>query len=297
MGNKPDRKDAFEAQQRLMVVKLMGELPNFICLIIAAVVSKSILICVDLIDSFNIMLRTVFVFFLSGKLKKDLSYRYNYGTGKVEALASLCCDMLLLMNLAGVTIFAVHDIVHPQQPDKLLFLVILLKLSNVSFDVYVLLRQKKNRMDSKLYRSELAANFKDFLFDGTLLIVLVIANWLRDAQWTWYISPICALALVVAIGCATGLRMRRAVIELMDVTCDEKIQLDILKVLVLLYDQYDEFLEVKSRPSGNQLLVDIYLRFHPETTYEQIAQFTKTASTKLQGMNPDIVLSIVIREE
>ncbi|MEG0898035.1 MAG: cation transporter [Ruthenibacterium sp.] len=297
MDNRPDKKDAFEAQQKLMVVKLMGELPNFICLIIAAVISKSILIWVDLIDSVNIMLSTVFVLILSGKLKKNLSYQYNYGTGKVEAIASLCCDMLLLMNLAIATIFAVYDIVHPQQPTKLLFLVILLKLSNVSFDVYVLFKQKKNLMDSKLYHSEFAANFKDLLFDSTLLIVLVITNFLRSAQWTWYISPICAVVIVVAIGCTTGLRMRRAVIELMDVTCDEKTQREIIKVLVSVYDQYDEFLEVKSRMSGNQLLVDIYLRFHPETTYEQIAQFAKTASTKLRCMNPDIVLSVVIREE
>ncbi|MEG0167791.1 MAG: cation transporter, partial [Ruthenibacterium sp.] len=268
MDYRPDKKDAFEAQQRLMVVKLMGELPNFICLTIAAVISKSILIWVDLIDSVNIMLSTVFVLILSGKLKKNLSYQYNYGTGKVEAIASLCCDMLLLMNLAIATIFAVYDIVHPQQPTKLLFLVILLKLSNVSFDVYVLFKQKKNLMDSKLYHSEFAANFKDLLFDSTLLIVLVITNFLRNAQWTWYISPICAVVIVVTIGCATGLRMRRAVIELMDVTCDEKTQREIIKVLVSVYDQYDEFLEVKSRMSGNQLLVDIYLRFHPDTTYE-----------------------------
>ncbi|MEG0272326.1 MAG: cation transporter [Christensenella sp.] len=297
MNNKPDKKNAYKEQQGVRIIKLMGELPNFICLAIAAFVSKSILIWVDLIDSLNVMLRTVFVFILSGKLKKNLSYQYNYGTGKMEAIASLCCDMLLLMNLAIATIVAVNKIMYPQQPTKILFWVILLKLSNVAFDVYVLLKHKKNLTDSKLYHSELAANFKDLLFDGNLLIILVVTNMLKDAYWTWYISPICALVLVVLIGCTTILRMRKAVIELMDITCDENTQRDIIKVLVSLYERYDEFLEVKSRISGNQLLVDIYLRFHPDTTYEQIVQFAKDASTKLRCMNSDIVLSIVIREE
>ncbi|MEG2175207.1 MAG: cation transporter, partial [Oscillospiraceae bacterium] len=121
MNNKPDKKNSYKEQQGVRIIKLMGELPNFICLAIAAFVSKSILIWVDLIDSLNVMLRTVFVFILSGKLKKNLSYQYNYGTGKMEAIASLCCDMLLLMNLAIATIVAVNKIMYPQQPTKILF--------------------------------------------------------------------------------------------------------------------------------------------------------------------------------
>lgn len=297
MNNTPNKSGTFEAQQKLMVFKLMGELPNLICLLVAALVSQSMLVWMDLIDAVNLLLSTTLVYIFSVKLQKNLSYQYNYGTGKLEAVVSLCCDMLLFVSLVIATVFAVNDFIYPKQPSQLIIWVVLLKLVNVLFDVYVLIEQKKNQMNSSLYHAELGANVKVLLSDGSLFVILIVTYFLRDARWAWYISPIFTLGLVVLLGYSTGLRTRKVVIELMDMTCDEKTQHSIIKVLVSLYDQYDEFFEVKSRTNGDSLLVDVYLRFLPETTFAQIGQFVNTASKKLRNLNPNIVLNVVIREE
>lgn len=297
MNNTPNKSGTFEAQQKLMVFKIMGELPNLICLAVAALVSQSMLVWMDLIDAVNLLLSTTLVYIFSVKLQKNLSYQYNYGTGKLEAVVSLCCDMLLFVSLVIATVFAVNDFIYPKQPSQLIIWVVLLKLVNVLFDVYVLIEQKKNQMNSSLYHAELGANVKVLLSDGSLFVILIVTYFLRDARWAWYISPIFTLGLVVLLGYSTGLRTRKVVIELMDMTCDEKTQHSIIKVLVSLYDQYDEFFEVKSRTNGDKLLVDVYLRFLPETTFAQIGQFVNTASKKLRDLNPNIVLNVVIREE
>lgn len=297
MNNTPNKSGTFEAQQKLMLFKIMGELPNLICLAVAALVSQSMLVWMDLIDAVNLLLSTTLVYIFSVKLQKNLSYQYNYGTGKLEAVVSLCCDMLLFVSLVIATVFAVNDFIYPKQPSQLIIWVVLLKLVNVLFDVYVLIEQKKNQMNSSLYHAELGANVKVLLSDGSLFVILIVTYFLRDARWAWYISPIFTLGLVVLLGYSTGLRTRKVVIELMDMTCDEKTQHSIIKVLVSLYDQYDEFFEVKSRTNGDSLLVDVYLRFLPETTFAQIGQFVNTASKKLRNLNPNIVLNVVIREE
>lgn len=297
MNNTPNKSGTFEAQQKLMLFKIMGELPNLICLLVAALVSQSMLVWMDLIDAVNLLLSTTLVYIFSVKLQKNLSYQYNYGTGKLEAVVSLCCDMLLFVSLVIATVFAVNDFIYPKQPSQLIIWVVLLKLVNVLFDVYVLIEQKKNQMNSSLYHAELGTNVKALLSDGGLFVILFVTYFLRDARWAWYISPIFTLGLVVLLGYSTGLRTRKVVIELMDMTCDEKTQHSIIKVLVSLYDQYDEFFEVKSRTNGDKLLVDVYLRFLPETTFAQIGQFVNTASKKLRNLNPNIVLNVVIREE
>lgn len=296
MNDDHDKNNAFTAQQKLSTMQLLWELPNYIWLVISAILSKSVLVWMDLIDSTHVLCRAIFVIVLSSKLKKNLSYQYNYGTGKVEAIASLCCDVMLLGSLGVVAMFAVNDLLNPLQPSGFILLVVLLKIENTIFDVYVLAKQRKNQVDSKLYHAEHFANVKNLMFDAGLMIIFIITYFLRGFQWACYISPVFSLGLVVVFSYHTVLRMRKSVVELMDTTCDEQTQQNIFKMLVALYDYYDDFIEVKSRRTGDQLLIDIYLRFEPETTYVQICEFTKIASEKLRELDPDSIVSIVIRE-
>ncbi|MEG1156947.1 MAG: cation transporter, partial [Acinetobacter sp.] len=222
-------------------------------------------------------------------------YNYNYGTGKLEAIASLCCDALLMFGLAATIVAAVMGLFEPQQSSELLVLVVLLKIINVAFDASILVKQKKNKIESKLYHAEFAANLKGTLFDCALLVILFITCLLRDFQWTWYISPVFSIVFGLVFFYYTVSRMHRAMLELLDTTCDEETQRNILKVLVELYDHYDEFLEVKSRINADQLLIDIYVRFLPETTYAEIEQFTQIVAEKLEELNPDSVISVVIQ--
>lgn len=296
MKNERNKNNAFVAQQKLAVIQLLWELPNYIWLMISAILSKSMLVWMDLIDSTHVIFRAAFVLALSRKLKKNLSYQYNYGTGKVEAIASLCCDIMLLGSLITAAWFAVNDLLNPSQPTGIILLVVLLKLENVIFDVYILAKQRKNKIDSKFYCSEYSSNMKNLMFDAGLMIIFISTYFLREVQWASYLSPIFSLGLVVVFIYYSALRMRKSVLELMDTTCDEQTQQNIFKTLVALYDYYDNFIEVKSRITGDQLLIDIYLRFKPETTYMQICEFTEIATKKLLELNPNSVVSIVIQE-
>ncbi|MEG1848811.1 MAG: cation transporter, partial [Lachnospiraceae bacterium] len=261
MERNQDRKIAFAKQQKLSAFQLLCELPNYICLFFSALLSHSLLAWVDLIDSTNIVCRETLILILSHKLKKNLSYNYNYGTGKLEALASLCCDVLLMCGLAAMIVAAVMGLLDPQQSSELLIWVVLLKIVNVAVDASILMKQKKNKIESKLYHAEFAANLKSLLFDSALLVIFFITCFLRDFQWTWYISPVFSIVFGLVFFYYTISRMRKAVLELLDTTCDEQTQHNVLKVLVELYDHYDEFLEVKSRINADQLLIDIYVRF------------------------------------
>ncbi|MEG0763475.1 MAG: cation transporter [Oscillospiraceae bacterium] len=297
MKRNQKREIAFAKQQKLSFIQLLWELPNYIFLLLSALISNSILVWVDLIDSTNIICRETLVLALSRKLRKNLSYKYNYGTGKLEAIASLCCDVLLMLGLVVMIGVAVNGLFQPQQTAEMLILVVLLKIENVVFDAYILIKQKKNKIESKLYLAEFAANLKSFLFDGALLVIFFITYFFRAFRWTWYISPVFSIAFALVFFYYTVARMRKAVFELLDTTCDEQTQRNILKVLAELYDYYDDFSEVKSRTNADQLLIDIYVRFLPETTYAEIEQFTQIVAEKLGELSPNSVISVVIQRK
>ena len=93
-------KDGYEKQKNLSFIQFLAETPSFIAVLVSAILSKTILVFVDLLDSFGNILRTAMVTILSKKLSKDLRFEYNYGVGKIEAIASLICDGIVFFWLA-----------------------------------------------------------------------------------------------------------------------------------------------------------------------------------------------------
>ena len=91
----------YKKQQTLSFVQLLSEAPAFIVTLISAIFANTMLLFVDLMDSFGNLLRAALVTILSKKLSKDLRYEYNYGIGKIEAMVSLFVIWLLRNNPLG----------------------------------------------------------------------------------------------------------------------------------------------------------------------------------------------------
>lgn len=77
----------------------------------------------DLFDSFADMLRTGIIAILSKKLTRDLRFEYNYGVGKIEAIAALLCDGIIFFGLLTTLALSVHEFIFPSRPSDLLIAV------------------------------------------------------------------------------------------------------------------------------------------------------------------------------
>lgn len=71
-------------------------MPNFVAVTVSAIVSVSLIVWMDFVDSFCNVVNSGFVALLSRKLRRNLKYEYNYGVGKIEAISSLACDGILI---------------------------------------------------------------------------------------------------------------------------------------------------------------------------------------------------------
>ncbi|MEE0878333.1 MAG: hypothetical protein UH788_03560 [Treponemataceae bacterium] len=111
--------DGYKKQQNLSFAQLLAELPSFIAVLVSAILTRTILIFVDLLDSFGNLLRTAMVTILSKKLSKDLRYEYNYGIGKIEAIASLLCDSIVFFGLLITIGLSIYSIFFPEKPSDL----------------------------------------------------------------------------------------------------------------------------------------------------------------------------------
>lgn len=286
----------YEKQQRLSFLGFIVELPNFIAVAVSAILSGSLIVWMDFIDSLCNVTDAGFVALLSRKLKRNLKYEYNYGIGKVEAISSLCCEGILIFGLLVMLISSVHELINPKEPSGILIYVVLLKVINVLSDANFVRAQYKIKKNGKseLTNAKFYSELKNLAFDSAALVSILICWTFRGYRAAWYFSPVVCIILVCMFFVTAVSRMKKSVGILTDRTLPEKEQMKILRVLSRFNDRYEEFEFLSSRISGETVYIDLRIKFRDDTTYAQIKALCNEISSEMKKQIPQSRVSIVI---
>ena len=292
-------KDGYKKQKNLSFAQFLAETPSFIAVLVSAILSKTILVFVDLLDSFGNILRTAMVTILSKKLSKDLRFEYNYGVGKIEAIASLICDGIVFFGLLLTLGLSVYTIIFPEQPSDLVIAVVGLKVINVSFDTAFFVKQRKilKTHNSAISETNYAAALAALLFDGVTLVSLLVMWLLRNNPIGGYISPVISIFVAIYLMFGYVKRTRQSLIELTDKTLPEEEQMKILNILTRHYSSYSQFHSINSHKSGDTTRIDIHLSFEQDTTFEEILTLKKQMQEELDSLFGNCIVNIVVGEE
>lgn len=275
---------------------LLMELPNLAAVTVSAILSQSLLVWLDFVDSLGNVLSCSLVAVLSHRMTKDLRYTYNYGIGKVEAMTALFSEGMEVCGLLIIGGASVRQLAVPKKPSDFLIWVVVLKAVNVAVDAALLKGQASITKNNTTYvtREEYLSKLSAFLFDAGEL-VSVLGIWLmRDYRISWYISPVLSLGIAIYMFWSCLKHLRKAVSALLDATLPEEDQMKILKVLVRHHAEYDRFGTIKSRKVGTVVIIDIFVSFSPETPFGKIEVLQKQLQTELAAEIPNCRVSIVI---
>lgn len=291
-------RSGYEKQQTLSFAQFLAETPAFIATLVSAILSRAILVYVDLLDSFGYVLRTGLVTILSKKLSKDLRYEYNYGIGKLEAIASLVCDGIVMFGLLLTLGLSVYSIIFPEQPSDLVIAVVGLKVINVTLDTIFYVKQVKilKAHKSAISESNCAAALAALLFDSVTLVSLLAMWLLRSAPAGAYISPVMSIfvAVYLMLGCIK--RTKRALDELTDRTLPEEEQMKILNILTRHYSSYAQCHSINSHKSGDVVRIDLHLSFAGSTGFEEIVRLKKQLQGEFDRQFSRCVVNVVVEE-
>lgn len=296
--SKSEKKDSYRSQQKVSFFNFLAELPNFVAVTISAVLSGSLIVWMDFVDSVCNVLNSGFVALLSRKLRRDLKYEYNYGVGKIEAISSLACDGILICGLILMLASSINSLISPKEPSGLLIYVVLLKIVNVAFDTYFLQAQYKikKQMKTAIADTEFHASLKSFSFDTVALVSLLICWIFRNVHIMWYFSPVVCIFLSVWFFIGAIKRLKEAVFILTDRTLPESDQIKILSVLSKFNGKYENFEFLSTRKSGNTVFVDLKLLFSEQTTYSQIKTLCTEIQSEIEKEIENSKVSIVISD-
>lgn len=295
MGNK----SGYKQQQNLSIAQILAEVPSFVAVLVSAILSRNLLVFIDLFDSFMYLISLSLVVVLSKKLTKDLRYEYNYGVGKVEAISSLLCDGIAFVGLLFALGLSVHEIIFPEKPSDLVIAVVGLKVINVSFDIAFFVKQRKITKihNSAISKANYAEALSALLFDSVALVSLFAVWLLRDNPIGVYISPVVSIFVAIYLMFGYVKRTRQSLIELTDKTLPEEEQMKILNILTRHYDSYSQFHSINSHKSGDTTRIDIHLSFEQDTTFEEILTLKKQMQEELDSLFGNCIVNIVVGEE
>ena len=292
-------KSGYKQQQNLSIAQLLAELPSFVAVLVSAILSRNLLVYVDLLDSSMYLISLVLIVVLSKKLTKDLRYEYNYGVGKIEAIASLLCDGMGCFGLLITLGFSVQAIIFPEQPSDFVIAVVGLKVINVSFDTAFFVKQRKI---TKIHSSAISnANYAEalsaLLFDSVALVSLFVMWLLRNHPIGGYISPVVSIFVAIYLMSGYVKRIRQALTELTDKTLPEEEQMKILSILTRHYDSYSQVHSVNSHKSGDCIRIDMHLSFERNTSFEEIITLKKQMQDELDSQFGNCIVNIIVGED
>lgn len=280
---KKKQKKQYKAETMSSSLNLIAELGNYAAVIATAVVTLSISIFVDLIDSTCNLLRTSFATILSKKLQKNLKFKYNYGTEKLETLITLFCDTLLILGTTFVFGFAIYRLVVPSEQSRYLLVGVIFKAFCVLGDIGLLIINyivfKKSR--TKVAKSNVEGSISSLAFDAGVFLSVLLAFFLTNWSGVVYIEPIATIFIAIFIIVRGIIRIKNYIAELSEATLNEQEQQKIAMVLAKYFSLYNEFYSANSHKIGETVFVDFRISFEDDKTFNEIKNNLKLFTEEL----------------
>ena len=292
------RQKIFKKQSKIALFHFVVEIPYVIFAIVMAVMSRSLIMMMDAINTTITLIHTGTLLVTSRKLQKNSLFRYDYGMGKIEAFGAFFAGILLYFGFAIIIKSSVLAFFHHIQPSDMLIVAIVMKvvalLIAIKFHYYHVKLIKQAH--SKILSSGLALARKSLWFEAISLVVLAISFSFRFFEWIVYFEPAACIILAVYLMIKEFKPAKEAVDDLLDRTADEGIQHKVLRCVAPVFDDFEEFRGIRTRQSGEIIYIELLLSFSPDKKYADIDKLLNNLTELMLKEIPDGKVSIVLQK-
>jgi cation diffusion facilitator family transporter len=256
-----------ERKARTVFISLCVDVILWIPDITAAILAGSITMFADVLKCGNEILATFFAWLTLRKLAKGGHGTYDYGMGKFENLAGIMTGGVMFISLILVFYTAVERILIPEGL-RIEGAVLGSVLMFIGVCVNTWLWLKNYRVAMKEHSPIMESQWRLFrtkaFSDLSVLLALLLSVALQGFWWSLYIDPVASF-VIVGFLLFSGYRVISSSLpDLLDKTLDESLQIVIIQGLAEFFDEYKAFHGVRSRRSGANVYIEIFLEFDGE---------------------------------
>ncbi len=246
------------------------------------IMSGSVAVLASAIDSVLDLIVSIFNFFAVTKSEQPADKTFNYGRGKIEALAAVIEGTVITMS--GLYIFyeAVRKAFGNEETKLLETSIIVMLLSLViTIALVVYLNYVAKKTNSMVIKSDALHYKTDIFTNGAILLSLVLIHF---TSWQIIDSIIGGIIAIYIISEAYKI-IKEGVYVLLDGALDEKIVKHIEHILET-EEELTSYHFLKTRTSGHNNFVDVHLVFNPEISLLDAHRISDRIEEKIALLDP-----------
>jgi len=290
----------FKQKEKAILVSLLLGIGSAIPNIVAALTSNSLIMLTGVFQSISEILAIFFAYIAIRKVSKGTNLIYNYGYGKMEGFSSLLMALVIVISLIVVLTGAIRGLLKPEKLAGIGVLIgIVFNMVGVLTNLWQWIKFKRLARIAfspiiegqlKLYRGKFAMDFGETL---TLSAGLLLGKF----SFAHFIDPIGALLLSGVLFHSAYTLFSTSMDNLMDRTLEESMQTGILKVLAQHFDDYKDLHDIRSRRSGGDVFIELYLEFDDDLPMEKVMEHIKTISADIKAIIRNCQVNIIPSRE
>jgi ferrous-iron efflux pump FieF len=283
-------------KQRTVLTSLIVDFVLWIPDIAAALLSGSIVLLADALKCANEILATFFAWLTLRKMSRGGAGAYDYGLGKFETITSIVTGGVMFVSLILVFFTAVHRLIIPEELVlEGAYLGVVLMIIGVCMNSWLWMKNYRMYKASpspiidsqwRLFRTKA---FSDF----SVLCALIASLAFSHYQWSLYIDPLASF-IIAGFLLTSGYRVISSSLpDLLDKTLDESLQMVIVSHLAEFFDDYTALHGVRSRRSGANVYIEIFLEFDGNRKMSEVQASINRIRDSLERNIPKSSVSIV----
>jgi len=278
--------DQSKAKEKSILLGLLLVIFGLITGVIAAVIANSLTLESEILKNVGLV-TAVFLSYLSiRKVNRGRTEGYNYGYGKLESVSGLIVATVLVISLIIIIAHIIERFQHPVElhaggVDLAIVFSAVALLTSVwlwRHDYHLTKEEYSPVLESlwRMYRSKTIAS--------VLVIISLSMNAVfYDQPWVTYVDPLASIIIGLFIVQSIYNISTMSVYDLLDRALEESLQIVILRELALYFDEYEAIHGIRSRRSGANVYVEIFLEFDGDRKMSEVQKVIDSIKSSLES--------------
>jgi cation diffusion facilitator family transporter len=248
---------------------------------IIGVASGSVALLASAIDSLLDMVISIFNFFAIKKSEERANERFQYGKGKVQAIAGVIEGTIITISGLYIIYRAIEKAIYSEETKLLLpaIWVMLFSIVVTALLVWYLLKIAKET-DNIVIKADALHYKTDLLSNGVILASLLLVNWTKLD----IIDSIFGFLIGLYIIYSAYEIIKEGIFILLDHSLDEKI-IEKIKEIISSHKEVNGFHWLKTRTDGTHNFVEFHLVLEPEMTLLKAHQISDEIEEQIRKLD------------
>jgi ferrous-iron efflux pump FieF len=287
-----------EERERSIFIGFVLALCLLIPCVVAAYIAKSLTLVVDILISLAETLASLLSWIVIRKVARGRNHDFNYGFGKLENLSGLGVSIVMLVSFMVVVIEGIERL---HSPVAVVERGVILGFAITAFaaisDTWLWFKNLSlaRRQSSPLMEAQWRFFRSKAVCDYCVLASLACTLVFQPYAWSLYIDTVFSFVLSGFLLWSAYQITVDSMYDLLDRSLDESLQFEITKLLVVHFDAYEGLHGVRTRRSGGQVYIEVFLEFDGRKLMAEVQAAIDMLTADLESKIPSSRVTICPR--